>query len=156
MATIEELNQYRQRLMENVAQLNLDKHKFRSDDWSQLTNYHNYCLNILNNIVNVKTVEYSNPYNQSVDKLTGGTARPGFDSTDGSYLNPYGSQLKVIYNRDGTTKIVDQNGKSNRITQEWETQFDDNVINPPSYAYPPSNIWSTTQQLSSGSFLKPQ
>ena len=33
-----------------------------------------------------------------------------------------------------------------KFTQEWETQFDENLINPPSYMIPPSNCWNLPQK----------
>ena len=138
---LDEIDVYRKRLIQNLSDLNMNKHRFRTDEWNQLTNYHNYCLNILNNMQNIKQVEMANPYNRNMYNVMGGQAQPGIES-----INPYEKNLKVIYKRDGRTEVMGTDDYAKKFTQEWETQFDENIINPPSYMIPPSNCWNLPQK----------
>lgn len=133
---IDEIDVYRKRLIHNIADLNLNKHRFRTDEYNQLMNYHQYSLNILNNMQNIKQVELSNPYNRNMSSVMGGQAQPGIES-----INPYESGLKVIYKRDGSTQLISEDDYAKKFKYEWEEQFNSNLINPPSYIMPPSNCW---------------
>src|SRR5258706_15284295 len=88
---LDEIDVFRKRLIHNIADLNLNKHRIRTGEFNQLTNYHHYCLNILNNMQNIKQVEMSNPYNRNMVNLLG-QAQPGIES-----INPYEKKMKVIY-----------------------------------------------------------
>lgn len=140
--SVDELDQFRKRLVQNIAELNLHKSRIRVNEFNQLTNYHHYALNILNNMQNIKRVEMNNPYNQNMRKVMNeGRAQPGIET-----LNPYEDQLKVVYDDNGRTKLVSQNDFSQSYKEEWETQFDENILNPPSYQIPPSNCWNLPQK----------
>lgn len=138
---IDEIDVFRKRLIQNIAELNLNKHRLRADEFNQLSNYHNYALNILNNMQNIKQVEMANPYNRNMHSVMGGQAQPGIES-----INPYEKQLKVIYLNDGRTKLIAGDENSKKYKEEWETQFDENLINPPSFMIPPSNCWTLPQK----------
>jgi hypothetical protein len=140
--SLEQIDMLRQPLIQQIATLNLNKHRLRSDEYHQLVNYHNYALNILNNMKNIKQVEMLNPYNQHVYGSVKHNPQPSIDS-----INPYGQNMKVVYQSDGRTKIVplkDDMG-SKKYKGEWETQFDENIHNPPSYMIPPSNKFVLSQ-----------
>jgi hypothetical protein len=139
--TVDELDHFRKRLIANISELNLNKHRIRTNEFNQLTNYHHYALNILNNMQNIKRVEMSNPYNQNMRQVMGGQAQPGIET-----LNPYEGQMKVIYDSNGRTQLVTQDEFSQGYKEEWETQFDENILNPPSFQIPPSNCWNLPQK----------
>lgn len=134
---IDEIDVFRKRLIQNIADINLNKHRFRTDEFNQLMNYHQYSLNILNNMQNIKQVELANPYNRNMQSVMGGQAQPGIET-----INPYEQGLKVIYKRDGTTELITEDGYAKKFKQEWESQFNQNLINPPSYMIPPSNCFA--------------
>lgn len=138
---LNELDVFRKRLIENIAQLNLNKNRIRNEEYNQLVNYHSYALNILNNMQNIKQVELANPYNRNMYSVVGGQIQPGIET-----INPYEKNLKVIYKKDGRTKIVSGDDYAKKYKEEWETQFSENLINPPSYTMPPSNCWNLPQK----------
>jgi len=134
-----QIDSFRKRLIWNISELNMTKGKIRPEEFNQLMNYHQYALNILNNMLNIKAVEQSNPYNVNAQVQavpTGRGVQPMVVTN-----NPYEQNLKVVYQPDGRTKIINMDELSRRYKQEWETQFDENIINPPSYIIPPSNCW---------------
>ena len=92
-------------------------------------------------MMNIKQVEMNNPYNQSMRQVMGGQAQPGIET-----INPYEGQMKVIYDSRGQTQIVTQDEFSKAYKEDWETQFDENVLNPPSFMIPPSNCWNLPQK----------
>ena len=99
--TLDEIDVLRKPLIENIARLNLNKARLRGDEYNQLINYHNYTLNILNNMQNIKQVELANPYNRNMYSVVHGQPQPGIDS-----INPYEQNLQVNYLRDGRTKLI--------------------------------------------------
>jgi len=131
---VNDLNQLRQKLQQNIGFINTNKQRIRHQEYTQLMNYHQYALNVLNNMVNIKEVEYSNPYNQNIR-----------DFVYGQRKNPYETAIvdarpKVAYyNRDGVMKVVDPLKFKQR--EEWERQFDQNLINPPCYVVPPTSCF---------------
>ena len=133
----EQIDTLRKRLLQNMSELNSNKHIIKTGDYNQLMNYHTFSLNILNNMLNIKHVEMSNHYNINMRSVTGGQAQPGIET-----INPYEKNLQLIYSNDGKTQIINSNEQNNRTKQEWEIQFDENIINPPSYIIPPSNQWN--------------
>ncbi len=134
---IDEIDVFRKRLIVNISELNINKHRLRGDEFNQLTNYHHYALNILNNMQNIKQVEMANPYNRNMYSVMGGQPQPGIES-----INPYETNLKVIYKKDGRTQLISGNEEGGKYKAEWMTQFDENIINPPSYSIPPNNCWA--------------
>ena len=127
-----EVDQMRKRLLDNISELNSNKHRFHADEYYQLSNYHHYALTILDNIKIIRQAEMSDPYNRNVRTVTGDDKRM-IDP-----INPYEEKMKVVYKRDGTAAFV---GAPNKYKAEWEQQFDENVINPPIYTIPPSNVY---------------
>ena len=135
--SMNEIDIFRKRLLQNLSELNINKHLLRTGDYNQLINYHNYSLNILNNMQNIKHVEINNPFNINMENVMGHRAQSGIET-----INPYEKNLKIICSNDGKTQIVDSDPYKNQIKQEWEAQFDDNIINPPTYIMPPNNYWN--------------
>ncbi len=136
---LDEIDVFRKRLIQNLADLNLNKHRFKTHDFNQLSNYHQYSLNILNNMQSIRQVEMSNPYNRNMQNVRG-AQQPTFET-----INPYTDELKVIYKRDGSTQIISTNDYEKKFIQEWEQQFNSNMINPPSYFVPPNNCWASNK-----------
>lgn len=135
--TLDEIDVFRKPLIDNIARLSMNKHRIRTEEYNQLMNYHNYALNILNNMQNIKQVEMANPYNRNMYSVMGGQVQPGIDS-----INPYEKGLKVIYQPDGRTKLISTDDFAKHYKEEWETQFSENLINPPAYTIPPNNCWA--------------
>lgn len=135
--TLDEIDVFRKRLIHNISELNINKHRLRGDEYNQLINYHNYALNILNNMQNIKRVELANPYNRNMYSVMGGQVQPGIDT-----INPYETQMKVIYLPDGRTKLIPNDQFAKHYKEEWETQFSEQLINPPTYTLPPNNCWA--------------
>ena len=88
--SLEEINAMRQRIIDNLADLNLKKHMMKPNDFTTLMNYHKYVLNTMNNMVNVKTVEMNNAYGKRV----------GSNYQKGQYEQ---NNMRVVINYDGTT-----------------------------------------------------
>jgi hypothetical protein len=133
--TSAQIDVFRKRLIANIADLNLTKGKFRTEEFNQLMNYHQYSLNILNNMLNIKAVEQTSPYARGI-MGPHETVQPTILTN-----NPYEQNLKVVYQPDGRTKIVNMDELSKSFKQSWELQFDEQIHNPPSYIIPPSNCW---------------
>ena len=106
-----QLNSLRNNLMQNIGFLNANKQKIRNSEYTLLINYHQYALNTLDNMVKIKQVELNNPINNGCKTL--------------------------IYNKKGLLEQL----PARRIKEEWEEQFDQNLINPPCYSLPPSNCF---------------
>lgn len=136
----------RKRLFDNISDLNKNKYRLMTDEYQQLLNYHHYALSILDNRKAMKVAEASDPYYQNLRHLESKGPITNIDT-----VNPYEDKLKVIYTRDGRAKVIDTRKGENRFKAEWEKQFDENVINPPCYAVPPSNVWGLPQKLSDNS-----
>ena len=130
----EKIDKYRSRLLANMGELELDRVRIRPAEYNQLMNYHNYLLNILDNMKNLRLAELTNPYNQSMYSVVDPT-------------RPAGSQgplheMKVIYRPDGRTVIEDKLSNQLKPKEGWEAQFDEGVINPPAGMIPPSKVWA--------------
>jgi len=129
--TEDDINNLRKPYMNILSYLNSNKHKIRSEEYQQLLNYNYYILNILDNMINIKKVEMSDPYNINMHNVMGGNPIKS---------NKNNEKLSIISLSDGRTKIIDNS--KNRPKKSWEAQFDMNLINPPSYSMPPTNCWN--------------
>lgn len=110
----DELNILRKRLQENIGFINYNKQRIRSQEYTQLMNFHQMALSTLNNMIMIKQVEKTNPYQSRSDKV--------------SYYDSKGHIQNVNYN-------------SIKKNEGWETQFDQNLINPPCYMLPPTGCF---------------
>lgn len=136
----DEIDKMRKRIIDNVSDLNGNKHRLHPDQYHQLLNYHHYALTILNNIKLIQHAEMSDPYNHNM-KIT----KPLQSNIE--TINPYEEKLRVVYGKDGKARFVDTSGaKHNRFKGEWESQFDEQVYNPPCYSLPPSNVFGLPQK----------
>lgn len=129
--SVEQIDEMRKPILASISNLNNKKSLIRPNDFATLSNYYQYILNILNNMVNTKNVEMANQW---------GT--PSMEAGNSSYkLNPYQGNQRIISNLDGTTKIVEGHELANQ-QNEWETQFSESLLlNPPMYTYPPQNVY---------------
>jgi len=130
--SLKKIDDMRLRIIANLKEIELNKHLIRSHDRNDLNNYHNAILRILDNMVNIQKVEQADPY-----------AKSSMSGYSGTYkIDPRAEKTNVIYNQDGTTQIV--RNKSYRITNEqWEKQFDENLLlNPPCYMMPSQSLTS--------------
>jgi len=129
MPSLKDIDHLRNNIMANLKFIELNKHQFKRHDQSQLANYHNFILTILDNMINVKKVEMNDPYNSwATGKQTKAT--------------PAGSRT-VVYNPDGTTTLIPTGKRS--TGEPWERQFRQNVLNPPCYMMPPQNLYGIPQ-----------
>ena len=127
--TIEEINTMRQRIIDNLSELNTNKYKMKPNDFTTLMNYHKYVLNTLNNMVNVRTVEMNNAYGKRV----------GSNYQKGQYEQ---NGKTIVTNYDGTTSVVDTKNLKDS-TEEWAAPFSQSLlVNPPSFIYPPQNVYT--------------
>lgn len=130
--TNDELNKLRNRLQQNIGFLNLNKQRIRHYEYSQLINYHQSSLDILNNLLQIKQAENNNQYNKNIQNI--------INKNETIIPNSLNSQLNQgIYNRDGKVMIIDQSTIHSK--PNWEKQFDINVINPPCYMIPPTGCF---------------
>ena len=133
--SVEEINTMRQRVIENISDLNLKRSTMLPNDFNLLMNTHQYALNLYNNMLNTRKVEQQDPYSST----------HGCYKKNKNLLDPYEGKTTIFYNPDGTTKVVSESELC-RTNEEWEAQFDPNLLlNPPSYIFPPSNVWRTDQ-----------
>ena len=116
----QELNKLRDNLMQNIGFLNANRNKIRFSEFSTLANYHQYALNTLNNMLKIKEVEAKNPFTGNLQEC--GERNPVED---------------LVYNDRG---LLEQRDKREFI-EEWEHQFNTNLVNPPCYSLPPSNCF---------------
>lgn len=129
--SLEQINQLRQNLISNLRAIELNKHLLRTHDRTKLVNHHNYALETLDNMINIKQVEMADPYNSW-------TAQPDANHM----LDPRRHRQNVVYRQDGSTSIV-QDGQMHTTGEEWEHQFDQRqLLNPPCYSMPPQNLTS--------------
>jgi len=127
--TLREIDEMRNNVIAILRNLEIKKHLIRSHDRTKLVNHLNFTLETLDNMINIKKVEMSDPYNKW-------SAKPGDNYT----LDPRATTRTVVYNRDGTTKIVDKS-LHDSSGEEWERQFDESqLIKPPCFMMPPQNL----------------
>lgn len=131
---LDEIDTLRKPLEQNIARLLLAKARIRPNEFEQLNNYHQYALNILNNMENIKRVENNNPYNRNMMSVVKGQYE--------DVINPYGVADTAITDRNGNVKIVPASPFQRQYQQEWMNQFDAQLINPPAYVIPPQNQWA--------------
>lgn len=129
--SLTEIDKFRNGIISLLRDLELKKYQIRSHDHTKLVNHLNFSLEVLDNMVNIKRVEMADPYNHW-------NAQP----TTNYMLDPRADVKNVIYNPDGTTRIIDSMTRPT-ITEEWQRQFDESqLINPPCYMMPPQNLSS--------------
>ena len=117
-----EIESLRQKAMASLGELNVKKRLVHNHDYLNLVNHYEYILNIYNNMLTAKKLESKNPYQTC-------------------QYNPYQAKQTIVYAGDGTTTtIVDE--RDVYQGKEWERQFEENVLNPPTYQLPPSNLWN--------------
>ena len=128
---VSEIDRMRTRIIENIAELNLKRSTMLPNDFTLLMNTHQYALNLYNNMINTKKVEQQDPYAPKHDCY----------KKNKNLLDPYKGKTTIVYNQDGTTKIVSESELC-RTNDEWESQFDPSLLlNPPSYVFPPQNVY---------------
>lgn len=127
--SLDEIEVYRKRIIDNLSELNTNRYKLKPNDFTTLINYHKYILNTLNNMVNVRTVEMNNAYGKPVGSLY----------QKGQYEQ---NNMHIVTNYDGTTKVVNSTDLK-QSNEEWAAPFSDSLlINPPSFIYPPQNVYT--------------
>jgi hypothetical protein len=130
--TIPEIDKLRTRLMLNISDMNVLKAKMTSSDFTQLMNYHQYCLNIFNTMINTRKVMEADTY----------ALNQGPYTNDVCIDNPVRGRKTLIYTPDGSSKIIGENELC-RKNEEWEQQFTPSTMqSPPHYSFPPSNVWN--------------
>ena len=106
-----EINRLRENLVQNIGFLNLNRRKVPPNEYAVLVNYHEYALNTLNNMLKIQEVGTRNSF--SIENL--------------------------VYNTKG---ILEERPRTkNEHREEWEHQFDANLVNPPCYTLPPSGCF---------------
>ena len=110
---LEELNALRQNLSRNIGFLNLNRNRIRSNEFTTLINHHQFAVNTIENMLKIKQLE-----------------------SDVKCGNKFSTD-DLVYNNKG---LIEQLPKRESVP-EWERQFDQNLINPPCYTLPPSNVF---------------
>lgn len=137
---VTEIDKMRKNIIDNIATLNLKRQTMSPNDFNLLMNTHQYALNLFNNMINTKKVEQQDPYAPTHDCY----------KKNKHLLDPYKGKTTIVYNPDGTTRIVSESDLC-RTNEEWEAQFDPKLLlNPPSYTFPPLNVWRTEQVKAMG------
>ena len=120
-----EIQSLKQQVLGIISTIETKKHKIMPHDFRQLNNNLQYTLTTLNNMHNILAVEKSDPY--------------GSRQADYSKVAGVGGRT-VVYNSDGTTRIVGANGVSS-TGEDWEKQFDEGLLmKPPCFQLPPQNL----------------
>lgn len=133
--SIADIDRLRKRLIDNIGDLNYMKAKFNSNDFTQLMNYHLFCLTIFDNMLNTRKVMESDIYAPTQSPFT----------DDVCIDNPVRGRKTIVYNQDGSTRVVGENDLC-RKNEEWEQQFSPTLLqNPPTYSFPPTNVWNIKQ-----------
>jgi hypothetical protein len=123
--TQEEINGMSTKVIEILNYIETNKRRIPTHDQRQLSNHLSYVLNTLGNMSNMLAVDKSDPY----------------FSRQGDY-GRVAPARKVVYNPDGTTRIV-SSGELSTSGDGWEAQFDEGMLmHPPCYQMPPQNITS--------------
>ena len=123
---LEKIDHVRKNLLENLRIIEQNKHTIPPDEYTRLINMHQSSLSIFDNIITIRKVARYDNY-----------VTPG----GGVATNP-DDRLKVIYNKDGTTKVVRESHLLDSEKEPWVRQFDLNLFNPPSYTIPPQSLTS--------------
>ena len=131
---MKELDRLRDNLQANIAFLNLNRNRMRFNEFTELMNHHQYSLNVLGNMVNIKVVEANDPYMQNYKKVSG-------QNTDSDLINPYNNQYKAIASSDGTIKLATDDDLKKTYKHEWEQQFNISLNNPPCETLPPTSCF---------------
>ena len=118
-----EIDAMRQQVLKLLSTIERNKYRIMTHDFNQLNNHLKYTLNTLGNMSNILTVERSDP-------------------VYGSAASATGQGKMVVYNPDGTTKII--NSSTVHTTgEDWERQFDAGLLmRPPCFQVPPQNLTS--------------
>lgn len=119
-----EIQGLQQDVLNILAKIEPLKYRINTQDHRQLVNHLQYTLTTLRNMSNTVHVEQSDPYN----------------SSHLDYAATSASGQKLVYNPDGTTRIV--NSATLHTTGEgWESQFDESTLmKPPCFMVPPQNV----------------
>lgn len=125
--TLDEIGSVRRQIIGVLDFLNTNKTRIMPQDFRQLNNHLQYSLTTLTNMSNVLSVEKSDPYNShhaDYSKVTGTGGRT------------------VVYNQDGTTRVVNAGAQSFNTTGDgWEQQFDQGLLQkPPCFVMPPQSL----------------
>lgn len=131
-----EIQELQQDVLNLLAKLEPLKYRIGTQDHRQLINNLQYTLTTLRNMSNTVSVEQSDPYSSAQLNYTHETNK------------------KLIYNPDGTTRIVDS--KSLHTTGDaWESQFDESLLlKPPCYMVPPQNLNSIPKLRQASEFYR--
>lgn len=122
--SFKEINDMRQQILGVMSNIHTNKHRIMTHDYRQLNNHLQYALNTLGNMSNILAVDKSDPY----------------QSKQSDYSKVSGSNKQVVYNADGTTRIIDSNSRNN-TGEEWEKQFDEGLLmKPPCFQMPPQSL----------------
>jgi len=136
--SFKEIENMRNQIITLLSTLNTNKHRMMSHDFRQLNNHLQFALNTLGNMHNILTVERSDPYSSQQANYSGIPGNAGM-------------RRKVIYNPDGTTRIVNAGNPYSSNSEEWEKQFDEGLLmRPPCFQVPPQNMTNITRIRQAG------
>lgn len=126
--SVDEIEGMRQQVLKLMGTLNTHKHRVRPHDHRMLNNHLQMVLNTFGNMSNIKLIEKSDPYHSQHSDYSAGTSRA--------------SGKKIIYNRDGSTRVIDP-AAVHTTGDGWEQQFDQSLLmKPPCFQMPPQSLTS--------------
>ena len=118
----QEIEGMRGSIISLLNNINTNKHRIRTSDYNQLNNNLKYALNTLSNMHNFLTIAPTSP--------------------EASAGNAWCQTKKVVYNPDGSTRIIDSQ-QFHTTGEDWERQFDERLqIRAPCYQQPPQVLTS--------------
>lgn len=119
--SFKEIEDMRNQILTLLTNINTKKHRIQSHDHRQLNNHLQYALSTLSNMHNIQTVEQADPFKTN-------------------YAKASDENKKVVYNSDGTTRII-KSGQVHTTGDDWEKQFDESLLmRPPCFQLPPQNL----------------
>jgi hypothetical protein len=125
--TFKEIDSIRHQVLSVMNNIESVKYRIMTQDHRQLTNHLQYVLGTLTNMSNILAVEKADPYSSQQADYTKVTGISG---------------KKVIYNQDGSTRIIDS-ASVHTTGEDWERQFDEGLLmKPPCFQMPPQNLTS--------------
>jgi len=119
-----EIEKMRNQVLALLTNIDHNKHRIMTHDFRQLNNHLQYALNTLGNMHNIMAVERADPYS----------------SRHADYTQVTGVDKKIVYNPDGTTRII-SSSQVHATGEDWEKQFDEGLlIRSPCFQMPPQSL----------------
>ncbi|MHB1952758.1 MAG: hypothetical protein ACYCOU_03330 [Sulfobacillus sp.] len=137
--SVPEIDCLRHDLIDLIAKVNLNRSKIGSTDYRNLMNNLQFSLTVTNNMLNRKLASQGAYGSSGMPKIGLPAARVLGNRSVESVRSSSGSSSS---SGSGSGSGAGTNKGTTGNAPEWEKQFQDNLLNPPSYLVPPSNVWN--------------